>query len=310
MAHVVGPPNEEIYCDEWGRVKIQFPWDRYGKYNDLSSCWIRVAQNWAGGTWGHIAIPRIGHEVIVDFLEGDPDQPIVTGRTYHTANPPPYPLPMNKTRMTIKSNTHKGKGFNELRFEDQANKEEIFIHAQKDQNIKVLNNRTKAIDNNQVEHIGHNKQIEVKNNHDEVIGGNMTLSVGPSHIGKIINDALAKVAAGIGSAAQSLGLPGLLNPGEGNMSVIVEKNKQQTIGIAYAQQVGVAKTTMVGVTQHNQVGKNKSAKVGKDYSVDVGEKMLIEAGEEITFKTGDSTIHMKSDGTIVLRGKDVQVIGD
>ena len=145
MAHVVGPPGEEIYCDDWGRVKIQFPWDRYGKNNDLSSCWIRVAQNWAGGAWGHMAIPRVGHEVIVDFLEGDPDQPIVTGRTYHTANPPPYRLPQHKTRMTIKSRTHKGSGYDELRFEDEKAKEQIYLHGQKDYDIIIENDRKEWI---------------------------------------------------------------------------------------------------------------------------------------------------------------------
>ncbi|HDZ9333984.1 TPA: type VI secretion system effector VgrG, partial [Aeromonas dhakensis] len=97
IAMVVGPDGEEIYCDEHGRVKLQFPWDRYGSSNDQSSCWVRVSQGWAGGQYGMMAIPRIGHEVIVSFLEGDPDQPIVTGRTYHATNRPPYELPANKT---------------------------------------------------------------------------------------------------------------------------------------------------------------------------------------------------------------------
>ncbi len=145
IAHIVGPAGEEIYCDEFGRVKVQFPWDRYGQMDEHSSCWVRVSQNWAGGAWGHMAIPRIGHEVIVDFLEGDPDQPIVTGRTYHANNPPPYALPENKTRMTIKSQTHKGEGFNELRFEDEADQEEIFMHAQKDQNNVVNNDETTRV---------------------------------------------------------------------------------------------------------------------------------------------------------------------
>ncbi|MDG2946915.1 type VI secretion system tip protein TssI/VgrG, partial [Bisgaard Taxon 10/6] len=117
IAHVVGPAGEEIYCDEWGRVKIQFPWDRLGQEDENSSCWVRVSQAWAGAQFGNIAIPRIGHEVIVDFLEGDPDQPIITGRTYHSTTEPPYNLPAHKTRMSIKSKTHKGSGFNELRFE-------------------------------------------------------------------------------------------------------------------------------------------------------------------------------------------------
>ncbi|MDX7901623.1 type VI secretion system Vgr family protein, partial [Aeromonas media] len=132
IAMVVGPEGEEIYCDEHGRVKLQFPWDRYGSSNDQSSCWVRVSQGWAGGQYGMMAIPRIGHEVIVSFLEGDPDQPIVTGRTFHATNRPPYELPANKTRTVLRTETHQGEGFNELRFEDQAGQEEIYIHGQKD----------------------------------------------------------------------------------------------------------------------------------------------------------------------------------
>lgn len=118
IAHVVGPEGEEIYTDEYGRVKVQFPWDREGESDEHSSCWIRVAQNWAGASWGHMAIPRIGQEVIVDFLDGDPDQPMITGRSYDATNPTPYKLPALKTLSTIKSKEHKGSGLNELLIDD------------------------------------------------------------------------------------------------------------------------------------------------------------------------------------------------
>ncbi|MDR0182136.1 type VI secretion system Vgr family protein [Lysobacter arvi] len=137
IAHVVGPEGEEIHTDQHGRVQVWFPWDREGGQKENSTCWIRVAQGWAGAMYGFMAVPRIGHEVIVSFLEGDPDQPIVTGRAYHAANRPPYELPRHKTRTTFKTQTHKGEGYNELRFEDEAGQEEIFVHAQKDQNIVV-----------------------------------------------------------------------------------------------------------------------------------------------------------------------------
>ncbi|WP_162541437.1 type VI secretion system tip protein TssI/VgrG, partial [Aggregatibacter aphrophilus] len=145
MAHVVGPEGEEIYCDEWGRVKIRFPWDRVGSHDEHSSCWVRVSQGWAGAQYGSQMLPRIGQEVIVNFLEGDPDQPIITGRTYHSTTEPPYPLPKHKTRMTIKSKTHKGNGFNELRFEDEKGQEEIFLHAEKDHNHIVNHDETSRI---------------------------------------------------------------------------------------------------------------------------------------------------------------------
>ncbi|EKP0279265.1 type VI secretion system tip protein VgrG [Aeromonas bestiarum] len=137
IATVVGPSGEEIYCDKYGRIKLQFPWDRYGASNDQSSCWVRVSQGWAGGQYGMMAVPRIGHEVIVSFLEGDPDQPIVTGRTYHATNQTPYVLPEHKTRTLLRTDTHKGKGFNELRFEDEASREQIYIHAQKDMDVVI-----------------------------------------------------------------------------------------------------------------------------------------------------------------------------
>jgi|GEM_PF-1474402 len=178
IAHVVGPKGEEIYCDEHGRVKVQFPWDLKGENNEHSSCWIRVSQGWAGAGWGGMAIPRIGQEVIVDFLEGDPDQPIITGRTYHAVNTPPYGLPANKTRMSIKSQTHKGKGFNELRFEDENGQEEVFIHAQRDQNNIVGNDETTQVGVNRTESVAKNEIIQIAENRQQTIGGYQVTQVG------------------------------------------------------------------------------------------------------------------------------------
>src|SRR5690554_1211183 len=147
MAIVTGPEGEEIHCDQYGRVKVRFPWDRYSKNDEHSSAWLRVAQGWAGGQYGFMALPRIGHEVIVSFLDGDPDQQIITGRTYHATNTPPYALPEHKTRTTLKTKTHKGEGSNELRFEDEAGEEQIYVHAQKDLDLLTENNRTEVIRN-------------------------------------------------------------------------------------------------------------------------------------------------------------------
>ena len=129
IAHVTGPDGEEIYCDEYGRVKVQFPWDRYGQENEHSSCWIRVAQNWAGAGWGHIAIPRIGQEVIVSFLGSDESQPIITGRTYDAIHPTPYKLPALKTQQTTKSKEHKGSGYNELLIDDTTGEIKTQLHT-------------------------------------------------------------------------------------------------------------------------------------------------------------------------------------
>ncbi|WP_039325186.1 type VI secretion system tip protein VgrG, partial [Pectobacterium betavasculorum] len=188
IATVVGPAGEEIYCDQDGRVKLQFPWDRYGASNDQSSCWVRVSQGWAGGQYGMIAIPRIGHEVIVSFLEGDPDQPIVTGRTFHATNRPPYDLPAHKTRTVLRTETHQGEGFNELRFEDQAGQEEIYIHGQKDLNALIENDVVwhikhdahTEIDNERVTRVKANDHLTVDSEKRDHIKGDYSLSVDTS----------------------------------------------------------------------------------------------------------------------------------
>ncbi|MEQ1963225.1 type VI secretion system tip protein TssI/VgrG, partial [Xenorhabdus khoisanae] len=122
------------------------PWDRYGNSDDHSSCWIRVTQPWAGQGWGMLAIPRIGQEVVVDFLYGDPDQPIVTGRTYHASNIPPGGLPGSKTQMAFRSKTHKGEGYNELLFEDAKGSERLSLHAQKDMHTTVKDNQSLVVE--------------------------------------------------------------------------------------------------------------------------------------------------------------------
>ncbi len=180
IAIVVGPEGEEIYCDQYGRVKVHFPWDRYSNSNEESSCWVRVSQGWAGSEYGMMALPRIGHEVIVSFLNGDPDQPIITGRTYHAANTPPYPLPDHKTKTVLRSETHQGSGFNELSFEDQAESEKVYLHAQKDFEADVLNDHTA--------HIKHDKHLVVENDHFTQVKSNHHVTVEGESRSKIARD--------------------------------------------------------------------------------------------------------------------------
>ncbi|WP_322006108.1 type VI secretion system Vgr family protein [Paraburkholderia tropica] len=193
IATVTGPAGEEIHCDEHGRVTVQFPWDRYGSHDEHSSCWIRVTQNWAGTTWGHMAIPRIGQEVIVAFLDGDCDQPIIIGRTYHATNLPPYELPRHKTRMTIRSQTHKGEGYNELRFEDEKDQEEIFVHAQKDYNIHVNHDETTFVGNDRRENVEHDESIDVGHDRTESVGNDEQVSIGHNRTHSIGQDAILSI---------------------------------------------------------------------------------------------------------------------
>jgi len=160
-ARVVGPQGEEIYTDEYGRVKVQFNWDRAGKFDENSSCWIRVAQNFAGGQYGIMFIPRVGQEVVVDFLEGDVDKPIITGRVYNADHMPPYKLPDEKTKSVIKTHSSKGGGgTNEIRFEDLKDKEQLFLQAQKQMDTRVKGSHNHTVGGTYHLHIGGEKGDE------------------------------------------------------------------------------------------------------------------------------------------------------
>lgn len=177
-AVVTGPSDEEIYVDEFGRVKVQFHWDRHGNNDEQSSCWIRVSQAAASGGFGQISIPRIGDEVIVQFLEGDPDRPLITGRVYNGQNATPYTLPDNKTRSTTKTqSTKQSSGFNEMRFEDKVDQEEIWVHAQKDYNEKVLNCHTTEVDADQSNTVHGNQTEQVDIDQNLTVDGNRTVHV-------------------------------------------------------------------------------------------------------------------------------------
>ncbi|MBT0388466.1 type VI secretion system tip protein VgrG, partial [Morganella morganii subsp. morganii] len=187
LATVAGPPGEEIYTNSEGAVTVRFHWDRRGRPDHSASCWIRVAHGWNGDGFGFMSIPRIGQEVIVSYLNGDIDRPIITGCTYNGRNHPPLELPKEKTRTTFRTKTHKGDGFNELRFEDEGGREEIYLHAQRDNNIYINHNKT--------QHVGHDEMHTVVNDrkhevcHDEFIHivNEQTLKIGVNqfeHIGK------------------------------------------------------------------------------------------------------------------------------
>jgi type VI secretion system secreted protein VgrG len=301
-AVVVG--EGEIDCDEYGRILVKFHWDLASAH----SMRCRVSQNWAGNGWGGMIIPRIGMEVVVEFLDGDPDQPLVTGCVYNGRNKVPYALPANKTRSTFKTDTHQGSGFNEVRFEDEKSREEIYIHAQKDRNEKTLHDHSERIDNNWVQSVGHNKSIEVTNNHVEAIGGNLAISVGPTSIGQVVNQGLIGLAGGIGKVAKGLGLPGLLNPGEGNMALTVEKAKAETIGTISAVTVGISHFMTVGRSIEITSGNSMSTTVAERSTESVGKTMAIE-GDLFTLTVGASRLEMKKDGTITLKGKNIEIEG-
>jgi type VI secretion system secreted protein VgrG len=188
-AVVVGPSGEEIFTDKYGRVKVQFHWDRDGKNNQESSCWVRVGTLWAGKQWGVIHIPRIDQEVIVDFLEGDPDQPIIIGSVYNAREMPPYKLPDNKTQSGIKSRSSKSgtaDNFNEFRFEDKKGEEEVYLHAEKNWTIMVENDKgqtvghdeTLTVKNDRTKTVIHDEKTKIGINKTDNIGQDLTISAG------------------------------------------------------------------------------------------------------------------------------------
>lgn len=192
-AIVTGPKAEEIHTDKYGRIKAKFHWDRRdtGKRDGDMSCWIRVSQNWAGAKWGAMFLPRVGHEVVVNFLDGDPDRPIVTGRVYHGLNLPPYDLPAEKTKSTLKSNSTKegGGNYNEIRFEDLKDSEEFFTHAAKDQNEVVENDMSTEVKRHQMIKVEQNRSITVASGNETVTIESGTREVSVQSNEKHINSA-------------------------------------------------------------------------------------------------------------------------
>ena len=259
-AFVVGAQGEEIDCDEYGRILVRFHWDRE---NDQSMR-CRVAQNWAYKQWGGMIIPRIGMEVMVEFLDGDPDRPLVTGSVYNGDSMPPYSLPANKTKSVFRTQTHKGAGFNELAFEDEKEQEEMYIHAQKDMNVDVLHDRGKTVGHDQSEAIGHDKTITVGNNHTESIGANKTLSVG-------------------GSFARTVG-----------------RVSTEQVGLLKSTFVGGDQTVMVGLNKVENVGKSLSSSAGENIGFDAGKVFEIKAADTFRVKVGEARFEMDKSGIIVI----------
>ncbi|EEC9661937.1 TPA: type VI secretion system tip protein TssI/VgrG, partial [Escherichia coli] len=210
-AVVTGPAGEEIFCDEHGRVRVKFNWDRYNPADQDSSCWIRVAQAWAGTGFGHLAIPRVGQEVIVDFLNGDPDQPIIMGRTYHQENRTPGSLPGTKTQMTIRSKTYMGSGFNELKFDDATGREQVYIHAQKNMDTEVLNDRTTTVKHDHRETVKNDQTVTIQE-------GNRLLTVEKGHkITGVLKGSLSEdVFQDRSTIAGSVHVDAVNNGGEGD----------------------------------------------------------------------------------------------
>ncbi len=293
-AIVVGPPGDEIHTDEFGRVKLQFHWDREGESNQNSSCWVRVSQLWAGRKWGAVHLPRIGQEVIVEFLEGDPDHPIVTGRVYNGQEMPPYGLPGEKTKSCVKSNSSQGGGgFNELRFEDKKGGEQVFIHAQRNMDTRVRNNSMTSIVGNQHITVGYESESGNKGDRNEKVCRNESITVNANQSTHIGGD-------------QKLLVGGIDGPG--NQDIVIKENRKELVHkdrhlhvmgnkkelvdqklhlhVVGDRNEGVdgKQSLSVGGDQHEKVGMSHALDAGQEIHLKAGMKVIIEAGVQLSLK--------------------------
>lgn len=323
-ASVTGPDGEEIFTDKYGRVKVQFHWDREGQRDEKSSCWVRVSQIWAGKNWGWITIPRIGQEVVVDFLEGDPDQPLITGRVYNQDNMPPYDLPANKTQSGIKTRSSRNgspDNFNEIRFEDKKGSEQLYIHAEKNQDIVVENDETHFVGHNRTKTIDHDERTHVKNDRTETVDNNETITIGNDRTESVGSNESISIGS---NRTESVGSNESISIGKdrtkavtGNESVSIGKDQSFNIGASRSANVSRDDSLSVGGNRSGQISKNddlsvggnRSASVGKNDTLSVAKNLTIDAGDQITIKTGSASITMKKDGTIVIKGKDITLEG-
>jgi type VI secretion system secreted protein VgrG len=313
-AIVVGPAGEEIYTDEYGRVKVKFHWDRYTSGDEESSCWVRVSQVWAGTSFGGIHIPRIGQEVIVDFLEGDPDRPIITGRVYNFDNQPPYELPARKTQSGIKSHSTPGgtlANYNELRFEDEFGKEQVYMQAEKDLAVLVKNNEKRDVGANRSSNIVVDDKLEVGNNHTEIVGQNQTVEVGASQ--SVVVVATRNITSAVENITTEV------------RTKNVTKGETTTVGADRNETVGGSETITIGGNQVLTINAKRTQSVDKDESVSiagarqqtvngndrlqVGSRLFVTAADEIVFQSGDATLTIKQNGDILLRGNNILIEG-
>ena len=299
-AVIVGPPGEESFPDEFGRVKVQFHWDREGQFNESSSCWIRVSQVHAGAGWGMIDLPRIGEEVIVSFLEGDPDRPTITGRVYNGQNMPPYSLPDGKTRRGNTTKTHKGGGYNEMTMDDTAGAEQLRLNAMYNMNSNVNNDQTLDVGNNQSENVGvdrartvgNNETVSVGVNQDTTIGTNKSTKVGTNHTETVGSNQSISVGS---SQSTSIG---------STQSISVGSMKNETVGMMSNEMVGIAKTTNVGAVNSIISGAMMNTAVGFMSTEQVGLTKKITVGSKFEISCGGSKLTMDAGGKVTITGSE------
>jgi type VI secretion system secreted protein VgrG len=329
-ATVTGPAGEEIHVDRHGRIKVQLHWDRKGKKDDRSSCWVRVAQPWAGAGWGTSRIPRIGQEVVVRWLEGDPDRPLVTGAVFNGANPTPAQLPDQRTRSVLRTDSSPGSnGSNELTLEDAAGEEEVFVHGQKDWNGVVEANRTEAV--------GHDAALLVEKDRgrtvlgdqshsvglaeDAGVGGNVTVTVAGLRAAQVggqdtervattrtVTVASTRAVSVAQASAETVGLAAALTVG-GAYLVSVGGAINHAVGGLKSTAVGGAAVEVVGAARSEEVRKQRSSRVGGDLAVQVKQGLQVSVQKDDE-ETCDGAVGIEVKDELTLLCKDGKLEAD
>ena len=306
-AIVAGKSGEEIWTDKYGRIMVKFHWDQSTEQNEKASCWIRVAQGWAGKSWGALFLPRVGQEVVVSFLDGDPDRPLITGAVYNGEQLVPYKLPTDRTKSTVKSNSSKGGGgFNEIRFEDKKDSEEIYVHAQKDVKIEVLNDRTETVGNDETITVA-NKRTTTIEKSDEILTvseGNRTISVSKGNETHEVKGTRAVTVTGNETRTNDADFTQKV---KGNYTLTVTGNVSikatgtMTLeGKSITAKASTSLTNKAGTSLTNQAGTALTNKSGTALTNQAGTSMTNKAAMSMTNKAGMS---LKSEGSMSLEGK-------
>jgi type VI secretion system secreted protein VgrG len=269
-AVVVGPAGEEIFTDKYGRVKVQFHWDRQGKYDADSSCWVRVGTPWAGKQWGMIHLPRVGQEVIVGFEEGDPDRPIVLGSVFNADQMPPHALPEQRMVSGLKSKTHKGEGFNQISFDDTKGKEQLNVHGQFDMNTKVLHDQSLDVKNN--------RTANIKVNEKKTVGGDQSLTVKGSR------DVYVK-----GSERDQI---------DGTHDITVGTNRNEDVHGTLSLTAGNVQTAVKG---------DYALEAAEEIHIKAGKKLVLEAGAEVTLVAPGGFVKIDSGGVTIVGSPKVKI---
>jgi type VI secretion system secreted protein VgrG len=315
-AQVVGPSGDEIHTDSYGRVKVHFHWDRYGKRDGDDTCWVRVSQPWAGKNFGFQAIPRIGQEVIVDFLEGDPDRPIITGRVYNAEQMSPWDLPANKTQSGVLTRSTTGGAYenaNALRFEDKKGAEQLWLHAEKDQLTEVEHDEDKWVGNDRRKTIDGNETNTVHKNRTETVDQDETITIHQNRTERVDLDEQISIGKNrsedvelnesieIGkNRTESVGDNETITIGK-NRSVNIGGNKSETVGKAKTETIALAKALTIGLAYQTSVGAAMNTTVGGFQATQVG------MYKNVMVMGGDYTTTVPSGTKSITTGKNIEL---